>query len=221
MEKMKEFIRDISKTGWVVISLVLAIFVLVVIIVLINKKGIDLWPFGNFKNEIENSVLDEELLSNMENTLLNEDEAVLRPSGFSGNYGNDYETATAYVLNTTEVLVATVYKAPNDNSCGSIEFVTVRVPKRSAILNQTLRALFGESVLTDFEPGNIIKTIHKDLVFDNATIENGSARIYTRGSFNEENSCNKNLAIKQIEQTAKQFDAVKEVEIYLNLVKIN
>lgn len=233
MERCKEFFRNITKTGWIVISLVIVLILLVIIGVLLSKKGVDLWPFNNSKedNLVVDEGINEEFMAGIENTISSSKDTVLSVEDvLEGKYNNSVASATLYVQNTTEVKVAVVIdeeqhqiEGLEQKECGKFAFVTVRVPNNPGIINETLKALFKDNVVTDFMPGNTIVKYNPDLVFDNAVLEDGVAKIYLRGDFGEVEGegCVTELAITQIEETVKQFDTVNLVEIYLNLEKVN
>lgn len=232
MERCKEFLRNITKTGWIIISLVIVVILLVIIGILLSNKGVDLWPFNNSSKEmVVEDEGTEQLLQELDRTMESAKDSVLSVEDvLNGKYDNSVESATLYVQNTTEVTVAVVIdnqeyevEGLEEKECGKFALVKTRVPNNPGIINETLKAIFGDKVVTDFEPGNIIPKYHKDLVFDNAVLEEGVAKIYLRGEFSEseETSCASDLAIIQIEETVKQFETVSQVEIYQNLQKIN
>lgn len=233
MEKMKEFFRNISKTGWIIISLVIVVILLIIIGVVMASRGVDLWPFNNNVTErlAEESGEQEEFLQNFDRTLESANDAVLSVEDvLSGKYDNSFESATVYVQNTTEVQVAVVIDEEeyeidtvDASTCGNLVFVSTRVPNKPGIINETLKAMFTDSISTDFLPGNVLANSNPSLVFDNAVLEEGVAKVYLRGEFgNKEGSeCVQSLTVSQIEETVKQFDTVVSVEIYQNLQKIN
>jgi hypothetical protein len=236
MEKIKNLCKDIcdkiSKTGWIVISLVVAVILLVVIGSLLARNGVDLWPFNNgTSDEVSEDVIGGDMNDEFEFRLQSANDAVLSAEDvFEGKYDNSVESATVFVNNTREVKVAVVIDdekyaidGMDELACGKFSFVLTRVPEVPGIINETLTAVFGDKVATDFTPGNIIPSTHTNLVFEKATLDDGIAKVYLRGEFAEESedSCNKTLAVTQIVETVKQFDTVSEVEIYQNLQKIN
>jgi len=234
MERTKEFLRSISKTGWIIVSFVGAVIILLIVGVLIAKKGVDLWPFNNgiqIEEYANNNDGNEELLAQVDRAIQSANDSVLSIEDvLNGKYDNSIEAATIFENNTQEVQVAVVFdnskyaiEGLNQTSCGKLAFVTTRVPNNPGVINETLKAIFADKVYTDFEPGNIIPAYHPDLVFDNAVIEDGVAKIYLRGEFgsSEKDNCGEALAISEIEGTVKQFETVKDVEIYQNLKKIN
>ncbi len=233
MEKIKEFYRNITKTGWIIILLIIAFLLFAVFGVVLSRRGIDLWPFNYNSIDIdvvEDSLNNDRFLSNLDQTMKSSKDSVLSLEDvFDGKYKNSYESATVFVRNTYEVPVAVFVddkqlKTKNKGQliCGDLTFVVYRIPRGGAVINTTIRAIFDDKIATDFEPGNIIPKFHPNLVFDNATLENGIVRIYLKGDFGDEtNICNSKMALIQITETVKKFEGVKSIEIYQNLQKIN
>jgi hypothetical protein len=237
MRKISEFLERISKTGWIIVSLVIIVILLVIIGILLERKGVDLWPFNNGSNpevtlkEVELGEENEDLLAQVDRALQSAEDSVLSVEDvLAGMYDNSVESATVFVQNTREVQIAVVieeteYQIANteETDCGKLAFVTVRVPDKPGIINETLKAIFANKIKTDFKPGNVIPLYHPGIVFDKAVLENGVAKIYLRGEFGEaeEDNCGKELVIKQLEATVAQFDTVNSVEIYQNLQKVN
>jgi hypothetical protein len=226
MEKIKEFYDNITKTGWIVISAVFVLILIVILVILVPQKGSDLTNLseGDSKNTDEQITQDDQFMNNQAQSVLTVDEVL------GGEYRNDYESATVFVQNSLDVSVAVYFEdeqeSINDNGqkvCGKLTFVTTRLPKSSAIINETLKAVFANKITTDFEPGNIIPLYHPNLIFDNATIDNGVVRVYLKGDFagNKSDNCGLSMALTQISETVKKIQGVKSVEIYQNLQKIN
>ena len=57
MEKIKNFCREtcgnVSKTGWIIVEIVVALILLVIVGFLLVKSGKDIWPFNNNPSEEE------------------------------------------------------------------------------------------------------------------------------------------------------------------------
>jgi hypothetical protein len=230
MGNMKEFFRNISKTGWIVVSLVIVVILLIIIGILSAKNGMDWWPFNNGSDSkewrVDSENGNENLLANVDRALQSAEDSVLSVEDvLSGAYNNDYESATVFIRNTVEIPVAVLGTIEAEevatSTCGEIQYVITRVPNKPGIINESMKALFSDKVNTDFEPGNVITRYHQGLVFDNAVLESGVAKIYLRGSLTEDAVCGADQVVAQIEATVKQFDTVESVEIYQNLNKIN
>jgi cell division protein FtsX len=231
MEKIKNFVRNISKTGWIIISVVVVVLILTLVGILLVKRGVDIWPFNNGSSNKQEIASDKEALANLNNGNQSTNDSVFSAEDvMSGKYSNSVEAAKVFVDNTREVKVAVVFDekqsevAKNQKiSCGKLTFVSARVPNKTGIINETLKAIFADRIATDFLPGNIIPKYHPNLVFDKATIENGVVQVYLKGDFSvkEEGKCGISLAVSEITETVKQFEGVKSVEIYQNLNKIN
>ena len=232
MERFKEIFINISKTGWIVISSVIVVVLLVIIGILSANKGVDLWSFNNSgdNRELVNDDRGEELLEELDRTLQSAKDSVLSVEDvLNGRYDNSVESATLYVQNTKEVKIAVVIDSAEheingleERECGKFAFVTTRVPDKPGIINETLKVMFSDNVITDFMPGNIIPKYPPGLVFDRAVLEAGVAKVYLRGEFGEleGSGCATDLAVTQIKETVEQFDTVEAVEIYQNLQKI-
>lgn len=231
MKRCKEFFESITKTGWIVFSLIIVLILLIIIGFLLSKKGVDLWPFNNGEingQESEISEENEEILANVERAMQSARDSVLSVEDvLSGKYENSVESATLFVKNTKEVSVLTLidsnkYEIEPDKSttCGDFVSVKTRVPDRPGIINETLKAMFGDKIVTDFMPGNIVSKENPNLIFENAVLEQGVAKIYLRGEF-AEIECVKENTVTSILDTVSQFQNVDEVEIYQNLQKIN
>lgn len=230
MDRIKEFFGNITKTGWIIVSLAIVVVLLIIIGILSARSGSGFLFLNKVKEPTPEFVEygNEEILANVERAMESAKDSVLSVEDvLSGKYGNDYESATIYVRNTVEVPVAVFRSLQKqegglNNVCGEIEYVITRIPSKPAVVNETLKALFSENVTTDFEPGNIIFKEHKGLIFDNATIDSdGVLEIYLRGEFNENAVCGFNSAVSQIEYTVNKLDTVKKIEIYLNLNLVN
>lgn len=230
MDRCKEFFSSITKTGWIVFSSAIVLILLVIIGILLARKGVDLWPFNNGSDNLQVSEVseNEELMANVDRAMQSAKDSVLSVEDvLDGKYGNSVESATLFVQNTTEVKVALLIdteasgiEGDISTTCGDFTFVTARVPDKPGIINETLTAVFADKVASDFMPGNVLPKFNSNLIFDNAVLEEGVAKIYVRGEFGDTN-CAKENAITSIVQTVSQFRTVNEVEIYQNLQKVN
>ena len=217
MNTIKELIGKITKKGRIISGVIVLILIAV---------GITIWPLSIFKKEVvieKNELKIEETITQITEQVLTKEDII------NGKYENDVKSATTYVNNTQEVQIAVV--ADNDAqkvvgdttdiSCGHIAFVTYRITG-PAVLTNSLKALFENKVITDFNPGNIIPTYHPELTLKNVVIENGIAKVYLEGNFSGEHDgwCDASLAIAQITETAKVFPSVNSVEVYQGIEKI-
>ncbi len=102
--------------------------------------------------------------------------------------------------------------------CDTSIMKTVEVPQTTMPLNAALVALFEDKTVwppaTD-SAGNFISN-QKNLSFDKATLVDGVANVYLKGSFTLGGVCDDPRTASQITETAKQFSTVKSVVIYLN-----
>lgn len=104
--------------------------------------------------------------------------------------------------------------------CDAVHFVNRSITPTPAPLNSALRELFNTDIETSLTPGNFLSTQDK-LQFVNATIDAGVARIYLTGEVGPyEDGCDQNRSFVQISETAKQFNTVRSVEIYLDGKKL-
>lgn len=230
MDRCKEFFSSITKTGWIVFSSAIVLILLVIIGILLARKGVDLWPFNNGSDNLQASevIENEELMANVDRAMQSAKDSVLSVEDvLDGKYGNSVESATLFVQNTTEVKVALLIdteasgiEGDISTTCGDFTFVTTRVPDKPGIINETLTAVFADKVASDFMPGNVLSKFNSNLIFENAVLEEGVAKIYVRGEFGD-TDCAKENAITSIVQTVSQFRTVNEVEIYQNLQKVN
>ena len=215
MNRIKTLIGQITKQGWVTIISIIGTVIIIALII---------WLFLPKQTEQIEEITEQE--SEEIEFIDNATEALFtREDVLNGRYQNDVQGATMYVRNTKEVQVAVVMEDIEDDSsnlCGQIAFVKTRVAG-PAVLTNSIIALFNDSINTDFNPGNIIPKYHQNLSFDRAIIQNGTAKIYLKGTFSgaHDSWCDSDLAIAQIVQTAKQFETVDVVEIYQNNVKVN
>jgi hypothetical protein len=212
MNKIKELIASITKKAWIIGGIVLLIVI---------GAGITVWPFNFFQKDVTTQDISNN--ENLEKFVENATEDIFTKEDIiNGKYKNDTVSATTYVQNTQEVLIAVVADTDAQKvvdtkkvSCGHLAFVTTRVA-HPAVLTNSIKALFENKVDTDFLPGNIIPSYHPDLTLEKVVIENGVAQIYLGGNFSgtHDGWCDASLAIAQIVETAQTFDTVTSVEVY-------
>ncbi len=218
MKKIKELIGQITRKGWIIITVLVLLIVVSVLLITFKDKNSKIWPLSLFKStdqEEKVNIQDEDFFKKAT------DQIFTKENVLNGEYKNDIKNATLYVNSTEEVQVAVVknenknHNKPSDFNCGDVTFVTHRVVG-PAVLTNSLKAMFEGKILTDFTPGNIIPSYHPNLTLEKVMIENGVAQIYLNGNFGGEHNgwCDADLALAQIGETAKKFSSVKEVKIY-------
>lgn len=218
MEKVRNFLGNITQAGWIVISLVILLVALVLTGFLLSRGGVNVWPFVS--NEASESEINEISLEDSDFVEEAVQTAISVDDVLNGDYGNSVAAAAVFVQNTVPVQVAVISDQKFDvpiaesNDCGNVIFATTRVPKKPAILNESLVALFGGKVATDVMPGNVISN-NVDLLFERAVIENGEALISLNGTF-APGECNQANVLSQIKYTALNFDSVNSVAVFLN-----
>lgn len=99
--------------------------------------------------------------------------------------------------------------------CDVVRMIYRYVEPTPAILNATMKELFAYNQDFDYLPGNFISKQSK-LKFEKATLEEGTAKIYLTGEVKYTGTCDNSRLETQIVDTAKQFDTVYDVKIYLN-----
>lgn len=101
--------------------------------------------------------------------------------------------------------------------CDKVVMVSQQIPSTSAPLTAALNALFAISTTTVNGWFNFIPRTSGTLQFDHATVVNGTANIYLTGSLSGlAGVCDDPRTEIQIEETAKQFSTVQNVQLYLN-----
>lgn len=218
MNRIKEIISKITKQGWIIIGSIL-VGLIIIAGVIFYVKNPTTWPLSLFTKTQEVEQTEQETIQEVEA----EEVALTKEEIIAGQYRNDVASATNYVNNTQEIKIAVVIDEnqaiisddKKSISCGQITFVTYRVVG-PAVLTQALRALFNDTVASDFTPGNIIPTYHPELKFEDVQIENGVAKIYLAGTFggSKDGWCDSSLALAQITETALAFPSVTAVEVY-------
>lgn len=105
-----------------------------------------------------------------------------------------------------------------DQGCDKVVFIERAVPATTAPLTAALTELFSLKGpwLTDNQY-NFISQTNSTLLFDHATVANGTANIYLTGALSGlAGVCDDPRASIQIKQTALQFSTVQNVQLYLN-----
>lgn len=129
------------------------------------------------------------------------------------NNSNNTETVRLAILANPDLFD---YQNQPVLGCDAVVYARVDINKTPKILNATLSTLFNDDFDYGFLPANFIST-QKDLDFDYALIENGIAKVFLKGKVGPiESECDQTRIQNQIIETAKQFNTVKSVEIYLN-----
>jgi hypothetical protein len=214
MENVKDFLSNITRAGWIVVSLVIALIVLVLSGFLLARN--DAWPFIASERGVDSreDIADEEFINQAIETTLSVDGVI------NGQPDNSFEAAEILVQITEPVQVAVVSERDfegltvESGVCGNIIYATVRVERKPAILNESLIAMFGDKIATDVMPGNVVPR-NNNLLFEKAVIENGEALIFLNGSFSGD-ECQVQNTINQIKFTALNFSTVNSVAIFLN-----
>jgi hypothetical protein len=127
------------------------------------------------------------------------------------------ETAVA----TSSILLAMLDTAQTSNGpsrgCDKVVMVPQQIPATTAPLTAAMNALFAISTTTVNGWFNYIPRTSGTLQFDHATVVNGTANIYLTGSLSGLSGiCDDPRTEIQIEETAKQFPTVQNVQLYLN-----
>jgi hypothetical protein len=99
--------------------------------------------------------------------------------------------------------------------CDIVRMVYRYIEPTPAVLNATIKELFDYKEQFDYLPGNFVAS-QKNLKFEKATLEEGTAKIYLTGKVEYAGVCDNPRLEGQIIATAKQFDTVYDVKIYLN-----
>lgn len=112
-------------------------------------------------------------------------------------------------------------KSGQQIGCGdSIVSVRVTVPSTSAPLTAALTRLLATKS-QNYNSTNLYNSLYQsNLILENATVTNGTARINLRGNLQLGGVCDNPRVLEQIRQTALQFNTVKRVEIMLNGVPL-
>jgi hypothetical protein len=242
MNKIKEFMKNMTTQGWITTAIVGALLIVIGVSAFIGftrySKNDDLASSTSDAvfvpdTDTETETVDTETVT-VEETTSGEEGVVVTQTPEDVFVSGTQTTYTApavvsYSAAPQEVQVGliiakNVYDVQNiiSGTCGDVYMVTAYV-RGPTLLTNSLRALFGDTVFGDFLPGNIIPTYHPNLTFEKVTVADGIARVYLNGSFSSaiNGSCDKTLAIAQITETAKVYPTVSSVEIYLDSEKVN
>lgn len=226
MEKAKNFMNNISQTGWIIISAVVVIILLILIGFLLVRSGKTFWPLMYFVDTEEKVLI--ELENERASSDYNENKSIDEANDVVLSFkdiidlraDNSVAAATLLAKGTEKVQVAFITDQEingvvlENNSCGNVVNVLTVVPSRPAILNEAIKSLFGGMVISDVMPGNVIAK-NTELFFERAVIENGEAIVLLNGSF-EEGECNRVNVMNQIKYTVLNFETVDSVAIFLN-----
>lgn len=142
-------------------------------------------------------------------------------SNTSTTGSNEVPLAPTSTIKVAMLDTAGITTGPS-RGCDKVVMITRVIPGTPQVLNGAMQELFAidtENVNGYF---SFIARTNNTLKFSNATIDNGTAKIYLTGSLSGlAGVCDDPRAQIQIEETAKQFSSVSAVEIYLNGTKTN
>lgn len=132
------------------------------------------------------------------------------------------ETAAA----TSSILLAVLDTAQVSNGisrgCDKVVMVSTQIPSTTAPLTAAMNSLFNLSTTTIDGWFNYIARTSATLHFDHATVINGTANIYLTGALSGmAGICDDPRTEIQIQETAKQFATVSQVQLYLNNNAVN
>lgn len=122
---------------------------------------------------------------------------------------------------TSSVLLAMLDTAQVSNGpsrgCDKVVMVNQAIPSTTAPLTAAMNALFAISATSFGGWFNYIPRTRATLQFDHATVVNGTANIYLVGSLSGlAGICDDPRTDIQIQETAKQFPTVSQVQLFLN-----
>jgi hypothetical protein len=128
---------------------------------------------------------------------------------------------TESAVSTSTVLLAMLDTAQTSTGitrgCDKVVMVHHEIPSTTAPLTAALNALFAISTTSVGGWFNYIPRTSGTLQFDHATVVSGTAHIYLTGSLSGlAGICDDPRTEIQIEETAKQFPTVSDVQLYLN-----
>lgn len=168
-----------------------------------------------------------------------EDRVIIISSNISDPNDNDYQQLVDQIISSTdfsaisdgndqpantvsEVTLVMLDRdipegAEPDRGCDQLAPITRSIESTQAPLTAAMEELF-EINRTDVQGfHNFLAKTNSTLKFDRATVENGTANIYLTGQLSGvAGVCDNPRAAIQIEETAKQFSTVEEVELYLD-----
>jgi len=186
---------------------ILIILLVIVLIVLLFLNGTIQSPFNSKKDQ-------KDQMSEYEKSLLEQAETALK--------NNKLEVAKNVPSDKIAVKIATLSSDDYDGvitgtkaGCDIVRMIYRYIEPTPAILNATIKELLAYKQEFDYLPGNFVAKQEK-LNFEKATLDNGVAKIYLNGEVAYAGACDNPRLEIQITETAKQFETVKSVEIYLN-----
>ena len=101
--------------------------------------------------------------------------------------------------------------------CGDSAIAVLReVPQTQAVLKVAIEQLLSLKDKDYGQSGYYNALYQSNLTLDSAEISNSKATIKLSGTVSASGTCDNPRLIAQLEETAKQFSAVKEVEILVN-----
>lgn len=241
MKKIKEYMNEMTKEGWMAFSAIaLLVLIFIIGLIIFYVKNPTSWPLTVFTANNEEiieitdvEVEDEEILTE-EN--VDEDDFINIATQYATKDKDQMTNEYSYNVSTVDsfasyqqvkiglIIKQNEYQIDNiiEGSCGDVYLITAFMPG-PAVLTNSLKALFGNTVYADFLPGNIIPSYHPNLTLQNVLIDNGIAKIYLGGTFSGSvnGSCDATLALAQITQTALSYPNVTAVQIFQNGDLIN
>ncbi len=122
---------------------------------------------------------------------------------------------------TSSIMLAMLDTAQTSNGpsrgCDKVVMVNQTIPSTTAPLTAAMNALFAISTTTVNGWFNYIPRTSATLHFDHATVVSGTANIYLTGTLTGlAGICDDPRTEIQIQETAKQFPTVQNVQLYLN-----
>lgn len=240
MNRFKEYMKNMTTQGWITTAFIGALVLIAIIgfsvslighstyrgmVLKKNTPGVTQHvnsDTDNFINKASTNVFDKNIPANSyssTNTQVEVKAPTTKPVKAPVTYeAQKHEVKVALIIEQNEYDVKNIIAGV----CGNAYLITAYIPGPN-VLENSYKALFGDKLFADFLPGNIIPTYHPDLRFKQVVITDGVARIYLTGSFTEtqKDSCDKQLAIAQLSETAKSYPNVKSVEIYLGTQIVN
>lgn len=230
-----------TRQGWITFSAIgLLVLIFIIGLIIYFAKNSDSWPFTIFNNEdgrvanVEVKQVDEdedamatdsdteEFINNATDFAFKKDESSENEYSYNPASPNSY--ASYQHVKIGLIIEQNEYQVNNviEGTCGDVYLITAYMPG-PAVLTNSLNALFGNTVYADFLPGNIIPTYHPNLTLQDVRIDDDIAKIYLGGTFSGSvnGSCDAELAMAQLTQTALSYPNVTAVQIYQNGDLIN
>jgi hypothetical protein len=205
---MKEIIKKLLEYRKRNTTILIVLLVIVLITLLFLNGVIKLPSWGNkteWGKKTDSNQVNQEALNQLENVLKNQELA------------NKVAPVTKI-----PVQIATLANDDGDGvivgdkmGCDIVRMVYRYIEPTPAILNATIKELFNYKEQFDYMPGNFVAS-QKNLKFEKATLEEGTAKIYLTGEVEYSGVCDNPRLAGQIKATAKQFGTVYDVKIYLN-----